>query len=209
MPRLRRIWQLIMEMDESDKLNQVIWEHSSPIISLFLKSISSKFNLGIPEGPCDRVIFFNVSDELSKQLVLIGGRYSKEHLNYTEQLQPQNLPVAEEAAINSLSSWRHYLTCQRKKSLPMTKSKLEETDHQSGPHFLLKYFFLLTLDISFHLKRNLRLIDFNSCLTPLVCITSRRKMMYNEGTDWFYVTREFHKPEVIIFFFVHCSLTYR
>lgn len=72
-------------------------------------------------------------------------------------------------------------------SKPETSSKervnLKELAIRTLLNFLLKEFLSLTLATAFSLNRNIRLIDFNSCLTPLVCIMSRRKTMYNEITD--------------------------
>lgn len=54
----------------------------------FLKIHFLKFNLRFPEGPCNGVILFfsNISDELSKQLILIGGHYPGGYLNHIEGL---------------------------------------------------------------------------------------------------------------------------
>ena len=92
------------------------------------------------------------------------------------------MPFAEEVAIKSFLSWRYCLTCQRKKSLLVRMSKPEETDHLNSTELFLKYSLAFILDILFSLQKNIRL-DFNSSLTPLVCIMSRRKTIYNELAD--------------------------
>lgn len=133
-----------MKMGKIYKFNQVILEHNSPLIS-FLKIHFFKFSLRIPEGPCYWVIFFFflMFQMNSLNNFLIGGHYPKEHVNHNEELQTQNMPFSEEVAINLFPSWRHCLTCQRKKSLLVRKSKSEETDHLNSTELFSLIFFSL------------------------------------------------------------------